>query len=787
MNERVKKLRQQSVETAPYISSERAELITEFYQGDAPLRESVPVCRALAFKHIMENKTICIKDGELIVGERGPAPKATPTYPELCCHTIEDFEILSTRDKTRFDVSDEVKAVYRDKIIPFWSGKTMREKLFAAMAPAWHTAFDAGVFTEFMEQRAFGHAILDDKIYHKGLLDFQRDIAERRAQLNTLNDPRAYEKDQEYQAMTICIDAVVTFAQRYAEKALELAQAEGDPARRRELEQIAEVCTRVPAHAPRNFWEALQAYWFVHLSVITELNTWDSFNPGRLDQHLHPFYSKETEAGTLTDENARELLQCFWVKFNNQPAPPKVGVTEEQSGTYTDFALINVGGLTPEGADGVNEISYMILDVVEEMHLTQPSSCIQISKCNPDRFLKRACEVIRTGFGQPSVFNTDVIVKEMLHDGKSMRDARCGGPSGCVTVSAFGKESCTLTGYINWPKIFELACHDGRDPRTGEQIGPATGDPRRFTGYDELREAYRTQLAYFLDLKIAGNNIIERLFANHLPAPFMSVVMSDCIARGIDYHAGGARYNPTYIQGVGIGTVTDSLAAAKYHVFEQQDVTMDDLLAATQANFEGCEQLHHALLHHTPKYGNDDDYADTITEDLFNTYYDLLNGRPNTKGGQYRVNLLPTTVHIYFGSVTGALPSGRQAGEPVSDGISPSRGADTEGPTAIIKSAARIDHARTGGTLLNMKFNPQVLAGASGIEKLAHLIRAYFKLDGHHIQFNVIQAEMLREAQKQPEKNRDLIVRVAGYSDYFVDLGPELQNEIIARTEQRSF
>jgi len=787
MNERVRRLRQQSVETSPYISAERAELITQFYQSDVPLRESVPVTRALAFKHIMENKAICINAGELIVGERGPAPKATPTYPELCCHNLEDFRILSTRDKTRFEVSGEVKAIYAEKIIPFWSGKTMREKLFAAMEPAWHQAFDAGVFTEFMEQRAFGHAILDDKIYHKGMSDFKQDIAANRAQLDYLSDPRAYDKEQEYRAMEICADAVITFAQRYAEKARELAQGQTDPARRRELEQIAEVCTHVPAHAPRNFWEALQAYWFVHLSVITELNTWDSFNPGRLDQHLHPFYQRGIEDGTLTPENAKELLQCFWVKFNNQPAPPKVGITEEQSGTYTDFALINVGGLTPEGGDGVNDISYLILDVVEEMRLTQPSACIQLSKRNPNRFLKRACEVIRTGFGQPSVFNTDVIIKEMLHDGKTMQDARCGGPSGCVTISAFGKESCTLTGYINWPKIFELACHNGRDPRTNEQIGPQTGDPRQFTSYDQLTDAYRAQLAHFLDLKIKGNNVIERLYANYLPAPFMSVVMSDCIARGLDYHAGGARYNPTYIQGVGIGTLTDSLAAVKCHVFEQQDVSMDELLTATQANFAGCEQLHHTLRNHSPKYGNDDDYADAITEDVFNTYYDLLNGRPNTKGGRYRVNLLPTTVHIYFGNVTGALPCGRQAGEPVSDGISPSQGADTQGPTAIIKSAARIDHARTGGTLLNMKFNPQVLAGDDGIEKLAHLIRAYFKLDGHHVQFNVIKAETLREAQQHPEQNRDLIVRVAGYSDYFVDLGPELQNEIIARTEQQAF
>lgn len=788
MNTRVTSLRNQSVDIKPYISTERAELVTEFYSGDTPLRVSVPVCRALSFKHIMENKIICINDGELIVGERGPAPKATPTYPELCCHSLEDLRILDSRERTHFAVSNEVRDVYERKIIPFWAGKTMREKVFASMDEQWHRAFNAGVFTEFMEQRAPGHAILDDKIYRKGMLDFKRDIAENRKNLDYFNDPLAYEKDQEYRAMDICADAIITFARRHAEKAMQIAQDESDATRRAELEQIAEVCSHVPAHAPRNFWEALQSYWFVHLSVITELNTWDSFNPGRLDQHLLPFYRKGAQDGTLTPEQAEELLQCFWIKFNNQPAPPKVGVTEEQSGTYTDFALINIGGLKPaDGTDGVNDVSYMLLDVVDEMHLTQPSACVQISKRNPDRFLRRACEVIRTGTGQPSVFNTDVIIKEMLQDGKTMADARSGGPSGCVTVSSFGKESCTLTGYINWPRILELALHDGVDPSTGEQIGPNTGDARQFTSHRQLMDAYKKQLQYFIDLKIRGNNIIERLFANHMPAPFMSLVMDDCVARGLDYHNGGARYNPTYIQGVGIGTVTDSLAAVKRHVFDQRDVTMDELLAAMEADFDGCEDLRHTLLEHSPKYGNDDDFADAITEEVFEAYYNLLNGRPNTKGGKYRVNLLPTTVHIYFGAVVGAMPCGRLAGEPVSEGISPARGSDRHGPTAVIKSAARIDHVRTGGTLLNMKFNPQVLAGDDGIEKLGHLIRAYFKLDGHHIQFNVTTAETLREAQQNPEQHRDLIVRVAGYSDYFVDVGRDLQEEIIARTEQQAF
>jgi len=528
-------------------------------------------------------------------------------------------------------------------------------------------------------------------------------------------------------------------------------------------------------------------YWFVHIGVITELNVWDSFNPGRLDQHLYPFYEKELGEGKLTKEFAKELLECFWIKFNNQLAPPKVDITQEQSGTYQDFALINVGGLNKDGTDGVNELSYLMLNVLEEMRLIQPSVCIQLSSKNPDRFLKKALEVVKAGFGQPSIFNTDVIIQEFLRAGKSMKDARAGGPSGCVTISAFGKESCTLTGYCNWPKIFELTLNNGVDPQNGEQIGLQTGDSSGFTSFDELMTAYQKQLQYFVDLKVKGNNIIERLYADYMPAPFMSLLFDDCIAKAKDYHDGGPRYNSTYIQGVGIGTLTDSLSAVKHHIFDTKRLTMDELFDTLKSNFDGAEKIRKMLLNETPKYGNDDDYADSIAQSIFEVYFDVLDGRPNTKGGEYRVNLLPTTVHIYFGRITGATPDGRKAGEPLSDGISPSQGADKKGPTAVIKSAAKIDHTKTGGTLLNQKLMPQLLADEEGLDKLVHLVRTYFKLGGHHIQFNVVGAETLREAQKDPEKYRDLIIRVAGYSDYFVDLGKELQDEIIARTEHRNF
>ncbi|MDH5374274.1 MAG: glycyl radical protein [Candidatus Bathyarchaeota archaeon] len=787
MSERVRRLREQSVNSKPYISTERAELLTQFYQSDASYMVSSPVGRASAFGYLLENKTISINEGELIVGERGTAPKATPTYPELCCHTLEDLEMLNSRKTTPFLVSEDTKKIYREKIIPLWKGKNMRERVFSAMSEEWTNAFNSGVFTEFMEQRAPGHAVLDDTIYHKGLLGFKEEIKNKLNNLDYFGDPDAYSKEQELKAMQIAADALIIFAERHAEKARELGEVEKNPRRKKELRKITDVCSHVPAHPPRDFWEALQMYWFIHIGVITELNVWDSFSPGRLDQHLYPFYKKDLTEGKMTKEFAKELLECFWIKFNNQPAPPKVDITQEQSGTYQDFALINVGGLKEDGSDGVNELSYLILDVLEEMRLIQPSVCIQLSSKNPHRFLKRALEVVKTGFGQPSIFNTDVIIQEFLRAGKSMKDARAGGPSGCVTISAFGKESCTLTGYCNWPKIFELTLNNGIDSQNAKQIGLQTGDPSSFTSFDELMTAYKKQLRYFVDLKVKGNNIIERLYANYMPAPFMSLLFDDCIAKAKDYHDGGPRYNSTYIQGVGIGTLTDSLSAVKHHVFDTKKLTMKELLDMLKNNFDGSQKIQRMLLNETPKYGNDDDYADSIAWSIFEEYFDVVDGRPNTKGGEYRVNLLPTTVHIYFGRVTGATPDGRKAGEPLSDGISPSQGADKNGPTAVIKSAAKIDHTKTGGTLLNQKLMPQLLADEEGIDKLAHLVRTYFRLGGHHIQFNVVDAETLREAQKNPEKYRDLIIRVAGYSDYFVDLDKELQDEIIARTEHRNF
>ncbi|HXK11793.1 MAG TPA: trans-4-hydroxy-L-proline dehydratase [Vicinamibacteria bacterium] len=786
MNPRTEALRRRSLDARPEISAERAILLTRFYlENDG--RFSVPVMRALSFLDLCRKKTIHVGEQELVVGERGPAPKAVPTFPELTCHSLEDLRILDSRPKTSYTVASAVLEAYEGEVVPYWRGRSLRDRLFAALPPEWHALYEAGLFTEFMEQRAPGHTVLDDKIYRRGLLDFKADISAARKALDFRRDPEAWAKSEELLAMDLVCDAAIHFAARHAEEARRLAGAEPEPRRQAELLKIADVCSWVPAHAPRDFHEALQSYWFCHLAVITELNGWDSFNPGHLDQHLRPFYERGLADGSLTRESARELLECFFVKFNNHPAPPKVGVTAAESGTYTDFANINLGGLLADGTDGSSETTDLLLEVIDDMHLLQPSSNLQLSRRTSDAVLRHALRVVRRGYGFPSLFNADAVVEEQLRVGKTLEDARAGGCSGCVETGAFGKEAYVLTGYFNLPKVLELALHDGVDPRTGRRLGPSTGGPETLSSFDAVFSAFETQMRHALDVKIEGNERIGQMYARLMPAPFLSVLTDDCIRNGRDYNAGGARYNNSYVQGVGIGSLADALAAIRTVVFEEKRLGLADLVGAADADFAGREELRVRLLHRAPKYGNDDDRADDLMRRAFGAFLSAVDGRPCARGGAYRIQMLPTTCHVYFGSVTGATADGRRAGLPLSEGISPVQGADRRGPTAVVQSAAKMDHVRTGGTLLNMKFAPSLLEGEAGIDHLAHLVRGYFRMDGHHVQFNVVRAATLREAQERPDEHRDLIVRVAGYSDYFCDLSSALQDEIIARTEHEGF
>jgi formate C-acetyltransferase len=786
MNPRVQRLRKLSVEAQPGLSIERALIETEFYRENHG-KYSVPVMRARTFLELCKRKTLYLGADELIVGERGPVPKSVPTFPELTCHSVEDFHILNTREKQPYTISEEDIARYAEEVIPYWQGRTQRERIFAHVPDSWRAMYEAGLFTEFMEQRAPGHTALDGKIYRKGMLDFKREMEANIAALDYLNDPRATDRAEQWKAMIICCEAAIVFAERHAELADEQAASERDPRRRAELEQIAETCRWVPANAPRTFREAIQMYWFVHLGTITELNGWDAMNPGHFDQHLAPFYEREIAAGTLTRESAKELISCFWIKVNNHPAPPKVGITALESGTYNDFTNINIGGIKSDGSDGVGELSYLFLEVIEELHVLQPGNSVHISAKTPNRFLDAACRVIRQGHGYPSVFNPDVYVQELLRQGKSLQDAREGGCSGCIEVGAFGKEAFVLTGYLNVPKILEVTLHDGIDPGSGKRVGLRTGDPREFETFEDLYAAFLAQLKFVIARKIEVSNYIDAMFARYAPAPFLSVVIDDCISKGRDYLDGGPRYNTNYIQCCGLGTVTDSLSALEKHVYTDKTIGMDRILAVMAANFEGEEVLRQTILNNTPFFGNDDDHVDDIARRVYADLLAAIDGQPNVKGGRFHLNMLSTTCHIYFGKVLGATPNGRFKGKSISDGTSPSHGCDTHGPAAVIKSLAKIDHTQSGGTLLNLRFMPSVVKRDADLSKFGSLIRSYFTLGGHHIQFNIVDTATLRAAQACPEDYRDLLVRMAGYSDYFNDMNEDLQQEIIDRTENESF
>ena len=803
MNDRIKRLHQLSLDTPATLTIERALIETAFYKENYG---KMPNCilRARNFLEICKKKTIYIGKDELIVGERGPVPKAVPTFPELTCHTVEDLHTLDSRDLQPYHISQEDIDTYEREVIPYWQGRTQRERIFNHVSKEWEEAYHAGVFTEFMEQRAGGHTAMDGKMYHRGLLDCKELIAKKIAQLDYINDPEATDKQQELEAMSISCDAAIILAERHADLAEKMAQEETDEQRKAELLKIADVCRWVPAHAPRDMQEAIQMYWFVHLGTVTELNGWDCMNPGHIDQHLYPFYKKGLEDGTLTRDKAKELISCFWIKFNNQPAPPKVGITALESGTYNDFTNINIGGIDRNGNNAVNDLSYIILEVQEELHELQPGLSIHVSKVTPDEFVLAGAKVIRQGHGYPSVFNPDTYTKELVRQGKTQEDANEGGCSGCIEVGAFGKEAYILTGYLNTPKILEITLNNGIDPASGKKLGLETGDPRTFKTYQELYDAYHKQMVYFVNMKLSVNNYIERMFSLYAPATFLSLFIDDCIERGRDYYSGGARYNTTYIQCTGLGTITDCLSVMKTHVYNETDAEegmcivspfdgmsiserMDTLLQAVAKNFEGEEKLRQFIINRTPFFGNDDDRADDIAVKVYDDLVEAIEGHPNTRGGKTQLNMLSTTCHNYFGSVCGASVNGRMAKFAISDGTSPAHGADTQGPTSVIKSLGKLDQTKSGGTLLNVRFTPQLMAREEDLKKLVALIRTYFTLGGHHIQFNVVDTETLHDAQKHPERYRDLLVRVAGYSDYFNDMTEQLQNEIIARTENEEF
>ncbi len=765
----------------PEVFAERAVLVTGAYAQTEG--QPITIRRAKAIWQILNGVTVLIRDGEPIVGCKTPAILGSPLYPEVASDWVEEeIDTIALRDEAPFYLSDETKETLRAEVFDYWRGRQVYNRIMEVLPSEIQQATDAGLFFHYYLNRTIGHITVDyERVLKKGFLGLKAEVEDELKKIN-YEDRGCLRKIHLLQAMSLCCEAAIRFAERYAEEAERLAAAESDPVRRAELEQIAEICRWVPAHPARTFHEALQSFWFVHLILNLETNSY-AIGPGRFDQYMYPYYQADIDAGRLTREQAGELLACLWIKFNELTVV-KEGGTAKASTTYNDFQNLNLAGQTVEGQDATNELSYLCLDVTRWLKLPQPQIAALISEKTPDRFLMKACEVIRLGFGLPAVFNDDEKVQALLHKGKTLEDARLGGINGCVELVVQGKDNMASSGYLSMPKCVELALNNGVDPLTGAQLGPSTGVPREFISFDQLMEAFRQQLAHAIELKTVYDGIARQAYAEFCPVPFTSLLISDCLKKGRDYHDGGARYNLPLICGVGTGTMADSLAAIKRLVYDEKRTSLEELVTALRADFAGYGRLRQMLLNRVPKWGNGDGYVDTIAHDVVEMFCDELEKHRNAEGVPYVANMIPTTTHIWFGSLNGATPDGRLAETPLSEGISPVQGMDSNGPTAVVRSMARLDHARCCGTLLNMKFHPTALSGEEGLRKFGHLIRTYFKLGGHHIQFNVVSAETLRAAQECPEEYSTLVVRVAGYSDYFVRLSRDLQDEIISRTEQ---
>jgi pyruvate formate-lyase/glycerol dehydratase family glycyl radical enzyme len=744
--------------------------------------QPLPVRRARMLARILAEHPIAIQDGEVIVGMKTRKPRGSPVFPEINCAWVErDLDRLATRKDTPFFVADDTKRVLREQVFPFWRGRQVFDRLMEIVPPQQWRADERGVLYHYFRSRTIGHLNAGyDKVLSQGMVGIRAGAEQAMAALDPA-DPTAPGRRSFLEAVTLVCDATVAFARRHAEAARAAAAAEADPARRVELLRVAAVCERVPASPALSFRDALQSFWFTHLVLNLETDG-HAFGPGRFDQYLAPYFRRSVDSGELALDEAQELLDLLWVKFDEITVAKDAGESQTSS-SYPDFQNLNIGGLARDGRDATNELSFMCLTALEHTRLPQPGLSAQISSKTPPAFLLRCCELLRQGMGMPAMFNADVLVLGMVNRGKTLEDARASSLNGCVAAFCDGKDRMASSGYFNLAKCLELALNDGVDRLTGEPLGPRTGNPRTFASFDEVVAAFRAQVAHFARMKVEYDDLVRGAYARWCPVPFTSALIDDCVTRGVDWHAGGSRYKIATVSGVAVGTVADALSGIRTQVFEVGRASMAQLVDALDRNWEGHETLRQLLLNRTPHYGNDLDEADDLAALTQRIFCEEIERHTDLQGARYWVDLLPTTAHIALGEVTGATPDGRLAGSPLSEGVSPVQGHDRSGPTAAAHSVAKLDHARTNGTLLNMKIDPTCLSSESELQKLAALVRGYFHQGGHHVQFNVVGRDVLLDAMAHPERHRDLIVRVAGYSDYFVLLSPDIQREILSRTE----
>lgn len=777
---RVTAIKDRFLKITPEICVERAQLITESYKEteDQPIH----IRRAKAFEKILSEMTVFIQEDELIVGNQCTKTRSTPVFPEFSCKWLEaELDRLEKRTGDVFLISEDKKETLRG-VFPYWDGKTTNELAASMMTPAAKDAQAAGVFTVgnyFFN--GVGHISVDYAMVLKKGLNGVIAKAEEELANTAPTAPDGLKKITFLRAVIIANQAVIDFAGRFAQEAEGLAKAEKNAARKAELIEIARICRKVPANPAESFWEALQSFWFVQLAIQLESNG-HSISPMRFDQYMQPYFEMDKD---LPLEKAQELLDLLYIKFTEINKVRDEGSTKAFGG-YPMFQNLIVGGVDREGNDATNDLSYLCLQATANTQLYQPSISIRVHDGTPDEFYMKAAAVSRLGLGMPAYYNDRFIIPALLSRGLTREDARDYGIIGCVEPQVGGKtEGWHDAAFFSMAKVLELALSDGYDRSSGQQLGPKTGDLASFTSFDDVMDAYKKQMAYFVELLILSDNAVDLAHGQRAPLPFLSSLVDDCLSKGKSLQEGGAHYNYTGPQGVGVGNVADSLVAIRKLVFDEEAVSPADLQNALVTNFKDTEDLRQMLINRAPKYGNDDEYADALAHEGALIYCKEVEKYTNPRNGQFQPGLYPVSANVPLGTMVGATPDGRLAGAALADGVSPVSGVDQAGPTAAANSVAKLDHViASNGTLLNLKFHPSALSDERGLRNLIGVTETLFSSGGTHVQYNVVSRDMLADAQQNPDNYRGMVVRVAGYSAFFTALDKAIQDDIIARTEQ---
>lgn len=781
MTERTIRLAKRLREIKPSICSERAVIITEAYKEN----EAKPydIIRAKALEKILKEMSINIYDDELIVGNQASRPKAAPIFPEFSSAWIlNELDTLQERSADRFYVDENTKSVLRT-VLPYWKGRNTQDKSIEKIPQKSMECNNELVFLLTSLSSGIGHIAIDYKKVLKLGMSGIKELAREKLDNLDLKEPQELQKKSFYEAAIIVCDATVSFARRYAKLAEEIADKENDKQRASELLKIAAICKKVPELPATNFYEALQSFWFVQLIMQIESNG-HSISPGRFDQYMYEYYKKDIEEGVISKEFAEELVQCLWIKFN-EVNKIRNEVSSKAFGGYPMFQNLIVGGVDKHGEDATNELSELFIKVTGEIAMPQPSLSIRYHNGTPDRFLSKACELAKKGLGTPAFFNDEVIIPMLLSSGCTVEEARDYAEVGCVEPQVQGKTEGFYTGgFLNSSKVLEITLNNGVNPITGSKLGLSTGN--EFNTFEEFYDAYKAQLNHFVELQCIADNAIEFVQGEITPTPFASCFVDNCFEKGLDVRKGGAKYNNASLNCMGLANTADALAVIKKLVFEEHKLSFQDMKNVLKNNFANSEDIRQMFLNDAPKYGNGNEYVDEIARRVGEDFCDAVRKQKNARGGVYYPGLQSISAHALFVDTIGATPDGRRMEDLLSDGgVSAAQGRDKKGPTSLVRSAARLDHHKaTGGSLLNIKFHPSAVEGEKGTRNMMALIKTYFEMKGQHVQFNVVSSKTLRDAQKNPEKYRDLIVRVAGFSVYFTNIDKVLQNDIIERTEQ---